>query len=127
MVTIAEIVADLERRYAEGEALTSPEVDHICEHIQLSRQQFFEAISAEIARSFDAQKISFEAADAAMNDLWAIALYEDEKVPPLLDAVYLAFDAGEMASPLRSPHDPVETDTRPSIRKIVERLAATQS
>ena len=92
--------------------------------VPLSRRQFFEAMSAEIARSFDAQKLSFETADAAMNDLWSIALYEDQEVPPLLGEVYFAFDAGEMASPLRPPYDPVETDTRPSIRKIVERLSA---
>ena len=125
-MTIVDVVADLERRYAEPERpFTSPEVARCCETLGLSRQQFFEGMSGEIARRFDAGNLTFDAADAAVNDLWSIALSDDERWPPLLEQVYRAFDAGECTDPLESPPDPVETETRPKIRQIVLRLGAT--
>ena len=124
-MTIADVIADLPRRYDEAvEPFTSAEIDALCERLQLPRQRFFDEISVEIARSFDAGKLNFEAADFAMNDLWTIAVHDDEQLTPLLDEIYNAFDAGEYASPLRPPHDPIETHTRPMVKRILERLAS---
>jgi len=120
-VTIANLVADLKRRYDDPEEpFTSVEVDELTGRMGISRQQFFEAMAAEIAQAFDAGDVAFQSADEAINDLWSIALCNDEHWPPLLEEVYRAFDAGEYAG--GENVDPIHAYTRPAISEIARRL-----
>lgn len=83
--------------------------------------QFFNLIGLKVAERYAARTLSYDAADAIMNDLWATWLEgidsRDSEVPVLFYDIYLAFDAGEG---LRSPgEDPVTKITDPWIASIL--------
>jgi len=83
--------------------------------------QFFNLISLKVAERYAARALSYDAADAIMNDLWvtwleAIDSRASEVPNPFYD-IYLAFDAGEG---LRAPYEnPVREITDPWIASIL--------
>lgn len=107
---------------------------------ELAPSLTLDIVALWIARGFDDDRLSFEAADALINELYGAVVMTDHlhyhRLPsvkrldqppkrslpadgeePLWWRVYLAFDAGEFR---RLPdEDPVETRTRPLIRQLL--------
>jgi hypothetical protein len=104
------------RQLVEGEA------DHarICACLNSDTDLFelYNALSLRIARLFLDELMSFEEADAAMNQLNTIWIDDVIKYdfPEPAYSVYLAFDSGEFSS---DNQDPIEAYTKPKLRKLM--------
>lgn len=79
-------------------------------------------LSYFVASQYSANEMDFEEADAVMNALWIVCTSKefwadhDRMIPPVTNAVYLAFDAGEYyrkSDPLGT--DPEAKYTKPLI------------
>ncbi len=91
-------------------------------------------LSYVVASQYFANEIGFEEADTVMNSLWAVCFSKefwaehDRTIPPVTDAVYLAFDAGEYHRESDPPDtDPESKYTRPLIDKILAEHVSTSS
>ena len=95
----------------------------------LTREAFCDLFSRRVAHEFAANRLSFEAADAAMNRLYSFGLRNsDSVIPPYTWDVYLAFDAGEYIRREDSESvDPAGKYTRPQVLEIVTRDNAGSS
>ena len=78
-------------------------------------------LALAIAHEFMAGRLSFAAADTAMNWLRSYSFrVEGPALPEPCDEIYLAFDAGEWSSSDDPPElDPVEAYTRPRLQEIL--------
>jgi hypothetical protein len=87
----------------------------------MAREQFCNAFSRRVAEEYAAGRLSFEAADAAMNRLWEYAgIGEEHFIPPFSERVFEAFDAGEYYHSEDPPGtDPEQKYTRPWIEELV--------
>lgn len=87
--------------------------------------EFLNELSLELARQYSARRITYELADAAMNDLFRILLHEYETEDRLMKAsicfsVFEAFDAGEYHRRADKSDNPVAEHTDPEIEKILK-------
>jgi hypothetical protein len=87
-----------------------------------SAPDLLDELSYVVASRYSANEIDFEVADAVMNALWVACVSEefwadyDRTIPPVTNAVYLAFDAGEYYRETDPPGtDPELKYTRPLI------------
>ena len=99
-----------------------------------SAPDLLEELSYAVASRYSANEIDFEVADALMNALWALCVSEefwednDRTIPPVTNAVYLAFDAGEYCRETDPPGtDPEIKYTGPLIEAFLAEHAPTQS
>ena len=83
-------------------------------------------LSYIVASRYSANEIGFEEADTVMNALWAVCVSNefwtdhDRTIPPVTNAVYLAFDAGEYHRESDPPGtDPEIKYTRPLIDEVL--------
>ncbi|MGA0615869.1 hypothetical protein [Paracoccus sp. KR1-242] len=86
-----------------------------------TNDRFFNLLGLKIAERYAAQTLSYDVADAIINDLWAAWLegmdsHAGEIPDPFYD-IYLAFDAGEGLR--SSDRDPVREVTDPWIASIL--------
>lgn len=93
-----------------------------------------EDLSYVVASRYSANEIGFEEADTMMNALWAVCFSkefwaeQDRTIPPVTNAVYLAFDAGEYHRESDSPDtDPESKYTRPLIDELLAEHVSTRS
>jgi hypothetical protein len=95
-----------------------------CEARGESPKEVTNRISLTIARRFDANEMSFDDADAVMNELWRFMVayifpHPDEGLwQPAYD-LYDAFDRGDYNQD--QSVDPVERYTRPWVKAILQR------
>jgi len=98
--------------------LDANEVEEFCASEGISHADFYDRISLVIAGRFDAGSMSYESADLAMNSIWPLMLHDADEtggdLPKRAVSIYDAFDAAEYLQ-----GDPIETVTRPAIRKIL--------
>ncbi|QYF94901.1 hypothetical protein KY495_06895 [Massilia sp. PAMC28688] len=92
----------------------------------LTAPDLLDELSYVVASRYSANEIDFEEADAVMNALWAVCVSRefwadyDRTIPPVTNAVYLAFDAGEYHRESDSPStDPEIKYTRPLIDALL--------
>ena len=85
-------------------------------------------ISYVVAWRYSVNEIGFEEADTVMNALWSVCVSKefwadhDQTIPPVTNAVYLAFDAGEHHRKSDPPGtDPETKYTRPLINEFLAR------
>lgn len=64
-----------------------------------SLSKILEGLACSVARQYASGAISFENADAIMNEAWQMALRLADSLPLKFVEVYLAFDAGETHAP----------------------------
>ena len=94
-----------------------------CRAMTLASSDFYNILSWAIAERFDGQLMSFKDADYAMNEIYAImtsdifAPHGISKYPEPAYSIFLAFDEGEYFHGGQS--DPVESFTRPLVKKIL--------
>ena len=93
-----------------------------------------EELSYVVASRYSANEIGFEEADTMMNALWAVCFSKefwaehDRTIPPVTNAVYLAFDAGEYHRESDPPDtDPESKYTRPLIDEFLAEHVSTRS
>ena len=122
MVTVEEAVADLLSgdltQPVEGERLHA-----VAAGCGVAPAEFYNALLVETARRFLLGDLSCDDADAVANDVWVsitsdmVDMGDAFEMPEPAYSIYEAFDAGEY------PHgdglDPVETYTRPDLRRIL--------
>lgn len=87
-----------------------------------SAPDLLDELSYVVASRYSANELDFEVADVVMNALWVVCVSEefwvdhDRTIPPVTNAVYLAFDAGEYYRKSDPPGtDPEVKYTRPLI------------
>jgi hypothetical protein len=83
-------------------------------------------LSCFVALQYFADEMDFEEADSVINALWAVCVSNefwadhDQTIPPVTNAVYLAFDAGEYYRESDAPGtDPEVKYTRPLIEAFL--------
>jgi hypothetical protein len=97
-----------------------------------SAPELLDELSYFVASQYASNNIDFEEADVLMNALWSVCVSNefwadhDRTIPPITNAVYLAFDAGEF----HRDGDPQGTDsevkyTRPLIEKFLAEYGQT--
>jgi hypothetical protein len=91
-----------------------------------SAADLLDELSYLVASQYASNEIDFEEADVVMNALWSVCVSiefwadHDRRIPPVTNAVYLAFDAGEYHRPSDPPGtDPEVKYTRPLIDKFL--------
>lgn len=100
----------------------------------LTAPDLLDELSYVVASRYSANEIDFEEADAVMNALWAVCVSNefwadyDRTIPPVTNAVYLAFDAGEYDRESDPPGtDPEVKYTRPLIEAFLAEHDPTRS
>lgn len=100
----------------------------------LTAPDLLDELSYVVASRYSANEIDFEEADAVMNALWAVCVSRefwadyDRTIPPVTNAVYLAFDAGEYHRQSDPPGtDPEIKYTRPLIDAFLAEHVPTRS
>jgi hypothetical protein len=90
-------------------------------------------LSYVVASRYSVNEIGFDEADTVMNALWAVCVSEefwadhDRTIPPVTNAVYLAFDAGEYQRESDPPGtDPEIKYTRPLINAFLAEHVPTR-
>ena len=85
-----------------------------------SHEEFCISFCARVASEYVASRLSFEAADAAVNWLHYFCYVDAERgIPDFSTAVHAAFDQGEYAHAGDLPGtDPVEKYTRPLLAQV---------
>lgn len=88
--------------------------------------ELLDELSYVVASQYSANEMGFEEADTVMNSLWAVCFSKefwaehDRTIPPVTNAVYLAFDAGEYHRDSDPPDtDPESKYTRPLIDEFL--------
>lgn len=122
-----DIIIELKTFYTDGvpyvelnRHLTNDDVDRWRAAMAWSRFQLFNEIARCLALGFHTSELSFEFCDAVVNDLTGPVTNTDGPKPELFWDVYSAFDEGEYYHGNNRNEDPVETYTRPMIKRIVE-------
>jgi hypothetical protein len=99
-----------------------------------SAPDLLDELSYVVASRYSVNEIDFAVADAVMNALWALCVSEefwadhDRTIPPVTNAVYLAFDAGEYYRETDPPGtDPEVKYTRPLIDAFLAEHVPTRS
>jgi hypothetical protein len=106
----------------DGEAFPlAAEVDRARETLGISEPAFIEAFAMRVAERYAVREMSFDRADALMNDVHTYYFFKyDEMLPGIADDIYLAFDAGEYYREADSREiDPSEKYTRPEIEALL--------
>jgi len=103
--------------------LEPADVEAFCASEGASHHEFYNRISLVIAGRFYANTMSYESADQAMNKIWSLMLSDEAlasgaELPQQAVSIYDAFDAAEWLQ-----GDPIETITRPAIRKLLNEPA----
>lgn len=100
----------------------------------LSAPDLVDELSYVVASRYAANETDFEEAGAVMNALWAVYVSRefwadyDRTIPPVTNAVYLAFDAGEYQRDSDPPGtDPEVKYTRPLIDAFLAEHIPTRS
>lgn len=130
MLAASSILFDIQRRYAldwVGQAPTHEDMVAWSGGSDKDLCALYNQIAGQLALGYHEARFSFEFCDEVVNQLWVIMILQQvgQHPPPwpeLFSRVYDAFDAGEFASPLLPPHDPVQTYTDPEIAEIVRGL-----
>jgi hypothetical protein len=111
-------ISEVINRCDKEQLLTLVEVDQLAASMNLSREQFYEAVLMAVAEAFHRESLAFDTGDAVANMLWSLSEFS-------LDGraykVFLAFDEGEYdhrGDPIGS--DPVQLYTRPQIKAILQ-------
>jgi hypothetical protein len=91
--------------------------------LALTPSAFFEHFARRVAHEYDAEILSYEIADCAMNSLSSYCLsWYDVQLPSYAHEVYSAFDQGEFKHQGDDESvDPEVKYTRPQIRALVVR------
>jgi hypothetical protein len=102
-------------------------------HAARSASDLLDELSYFIASQYASNKMNFEDADVVMNAFWAVCTSNefwadhDRTIPPVTNAVYLAFDAGEYQRESDPPGtDPEVKYTRPLIDALLANCGATR-
>ena len=72
--------------------LMSTDINDICVRHSVSRKDFYDRFARYVATEFAAGRLSYEAGDAAMNDLFG---HSEHELQGFAWAIFLAFDEGE--------------------------------
>jgi hypothetical protein len=108
---------------AERRCLFPEDIEAFCADSPLPLEATLDGCALELAKSYAAGNVSFDAGDNLANVLFAFAASRDS-IPELMFSVYLAFDAGEFyPDEIRTP-SPEERFTRPQISEILRKYAA---
>lgn len=108
---------------AEHRCLSLDDVAVFCANSAQPLETTLDNCALELAKSYAAGHVSFNAGDNLANVLFAYAA-DHGLIPDLMFSIYLAFDAGEFfPDKVRSP-SPEERFTRPQINEILKRYAA---
>ena len=85
-----------------------------------------DAVSLRVARCYAAGELTFEIADAIVNELYHLPIAYSARTenfwPPLFWEVYLAFDSGEFHRTRDRSDDPIADHTDPAIQALILRL-----
>jgi hypothetical protein len=128
----SDIVLEELKKFGRNEAgkphscrahLTEDDIQRWSPLIGGSRSALYDRIAVFLARGFHSAELEFEFCDAVANHLFGIITYADEDLPDIFWEIYLAFDAGEYYHAGNRDEDPVETYTRPSIARIIEKIS----
>ncbi len=99
----------------------------------LTAPDLLDEISYAVASRYSANDIDFEEADEVMNALWSLGVSKefwadhDRTIPAVLNAVYLAFDAGEYHRASDPPGtDPEVEYTRRLINAVLAERGPTK-
>ncbi|QYF91832.1 hypothetical protein KY495_13645 [Massilia sp. PAMC28688] len=103
-------------------------------HSARTASDLLDELSYVVASRYFANEIEFEEADAVINALWTVCVSKefwaeyDRTIPPVTNAVYLAFDAGEYHRESDPPGtDPEVKYTRPMIDAFLAEHVPTRS
>lgn len=92
------------------------EVESFCASEGIEIADLCNRIALTVAERFHARTLSYEVGDGVMNAFFSL-IVEKKTVEPAW-SIYLAFDEGEYNH--AGSTDPVESFTRPQIRKILD-------
>ena len=114
-------IEQLSNKLVDG-SVTKNDFAVCCDQLNCSLPDVFNQISLHLAKRFLNQDLAYEAADSAMNMVWAAMLeFMSGNNLPLVEpcySIYQAFDEGEYDH--RDGSDPVETYTRPALNALVK-------
>ena len=90
-------------------------LNHLIEN-KVDIKDFCNTAAIITAQRFLNNELSYEHADAVINDIYSLYIGEEIELPEPADSIYLAFDRGEYAL---GDEDPVADHTRPMLKNIL--------